>query len=89
MFGLFWSSCDSYLMKTIHAGRLGMTNCGPNTNSSQFFITTVPTPHLDGKHMLVGKVEDGFEILQLVASNPTNIQEEPILPVSITACGQL
>lgn len=66
-----------------------MANCGPDTNSSQFFITTVPAPHLNGKHMLVGKVEDGLHVLHMITDNPTNQREEPLEPVIITGCGQL
>ena len=48
-------------------GILAMANSGPNTNGSQFFITEVPTPHLNGRHTIFGEVTRGFELVPRIA----------------------
>jgi peptidyl-prolyl cis-trans isomerase A (cyclophilin A) len=64
-------------------GRLGMANAGPRTGSSQFFITEVPTPHLNDRHTIFGQVVEGQEIVNKIARVPRDGQDKPQTPIRI------
>lgn len=67
---------------------LSMANSGPNTNGSQFFITTAATPHLNGKHVVFGKVITGQEVVRRIERVGSG-SGMTMACVTITDCGQL
>ncbi|KAF6219636.1 hypothetical protein HO133_004105 [Letharia lupina] len=70
-------------LKHTGAGILSMANSGKNTNGSQFFITLAPTPWLDGKHTIFGRVKSGLRVVQRMGLVKTGPEDRPVDQVKI------
>jgi peptidylprolyl isomerase len=77
---------ENFQLKHEKAGLLSMANAGPNTNGSQFFITTTVTPWLDGKHVVFGELKEGLDVLQTIEGRGSR-SGKPSATVVIADCG--
>eukprot|EP00947_MAST-08B_sp_MAST-8B-sp1_P004293 g4293.t1 len=80
---------ENFLIAHDEKYQLSMANAGPGTNGSQFFITTATPAHLNGKHVVFGRVVEGQEVVDKIEGTPKGAQDKPVSDVTIADCGEI
>eukprot|EP00943_MAST-04B_sp_MAST-4B-sp1_P001114 g1114.t1 len=80
---------ENFIKKHDKEGLLSMANAGPNSNGSQFFITTTKTPWLDGMHVVFGEVKEGMDVVRKIEGYGSSPHGKTSFPIVISDCGEL
>jgi len=78
---------ENFILSHYGGGFLSMANAGPDTNGSQFFVSVIPCPWLDGKHTVFGKVLEGFNVVKTISESEADDQDRPVRSIKVEDCG--